>query len=102
MLEVFILRLYLLHPYTMVMSKSQNDAAMKHILEVVFDRDDESKLHQALKLHGIDSPQAICNLKEQDIYLLTYPDYESNTLEYLQCGYHGHLRVFKAFVAHQA
>src|SRR5688572_17543570 len=73
-----------LHPHTMVMSKSQNNAAMKHILEVIFDKDDGSELHQALKLYSIDSPQSICSLEENEMYLLTYPDYDSNALEYLR------------------
>ena len=81
----------------MVMSKAQNEAAMKHILEVIFDQDDGSELHQALRLHGIDSPQAICSLAEHEMYLLTCPVNEF-THEYLRLGYVGHLRSFKAFM----
>lgn len=47
----------------MVMSKYQNDAAIKQILEGVFYMDDNRVLHQALHFHGIDTPQAICNLE---------------------------------------
>src|SRR5687767_15369530 len=84
----------------MVMSKSQDDAAMKHILEEVFDEDDGSELHQALKLYGIDSPQAICNCEEHEFYLLTYPVDEFSH-DYLHLGYVVRLSTFKAFISHQ-
>lgn len=86
---------------TMVMSKSQCDAAMKHILQQVLDEDEDSPLCQALIFHDIASPQFMCSLDDSEFHLLTYPD-EAGNLNTPPLGSMVCLPAFKAFIAHQA
>ena len=81
----------------MVMSKSQCDDALCHILKEVLDEDDD--VCQALNYHGIDSPQALCSLEDFEIIWLTNPD-EEDTISTLGMFSVERIRAFKAFIAH--
>lgn len=84
----------------MVLSCSQLEGIMKHILEEVLFQKDDSKIHHALKENDIESPFDLCALEDDEIAQLQYHD-DNKILCDLLKGNIGLLKAFKSFVAYQ-
>ena len=81
----------------MPLTREQKKAAMKHLLEVVFDLDPESRLHKALEHNQILSPHDIMSLPHVDYDLLEYAVDDKSTHP-IPKGHVGLLKAFRAFV----
>ena len=81
----------------MVLSCAQKKAAVKHILEVVFDQAVDSLLHQSFALNSIDSPIDLVALSDNDLDRFDYhtDDGSSKSLPPADIGL---LKAFKLYV----
>ena len=85
----------------MGLTRTEKKAAVKHILEMVFDQDPDSPLHKAFIHAGIASPYDLIAMDDDDLDMLQYLDSLDNLVVLLQ-GNAGLLKAFKAFVMHHA
>ena len=81
----------------MVLSRAQKKAAVKHILEVVFDLAVDSLLHQSFALNSIDSPIDLVALSDNDLDRLDYHT-DDGSSKSLPPGDIGLLKAFKLYV----
>ena len=82
----------------MVLTRSEKQSALKHVLEVVFQQTANSNLHKTLQEADILSPHDICSLPDDELDMLQYTN-DQGTLVPLSRGNIGLLKTFKAFVA---
>ena len=54
----------------MVLTRAQQQAALKHILESILNLQVDSPVHKALTFNAIDSPHDLVSLREVDFELL--------------------------------
>ena len=82
----------------MVLSCVQCQAALKHILENVFDLDTGSPLHMAIKQNAITSPFDLVAIKSVEYEKLAYQVNDKTTT--LSLGHFNLLKAFQAYVLH--
>ena len=81
----------------MVLSRDGRKAAIKHILEKVFEQDADSKLHKAFEFNAIESPHDIIALSSEDIKTIQYPSDNDSFID-LPLANKALLRAFKALI----
>ena len=82
----------------MVLSCVQCQAALKHILENVFDLDTGSPLHMAIEQNAITSPFGLVAIKSAEYEKLVYQVNDNPTT--LSLGHFNLLKAFQAYVLH--
>ena len=80
----------------MGMTRQQKKLALSHILETVFDLDQDSIVHKSLKLNSIRSPFDLISMSEVEYEMLEYE--EEGAKITLPKGYAGLLKAFKRYV----
>ena len=81
----------------MTLTRTQKEAATKHLLEVVFDEDPDSSLHKAFAYNKIKCPPDLIMLGDDTIDMLQYQETDK-TLKLLSPVEIALLKCFKAFV----
>ena len=86
----------------MTLTRQKKKAAIKHLLETVFDLDSNSPIQLALEQNGLSSPHDIVSLNDVEFELLMYKPAGATEAIPLQKGHASCLKAFKALVVHKA
>jgi hypothetical protein len=75
----------------MPLTRTQGEAALKHVILIVMDQPDDGKIMKSLKYEDIDHISDIMSLRDNDIENLKFLEDDGNTLPALKSGHRGML-----------
>ena len=84
----------------MVLTRAEQQSALKHILETVFNLPTNSPIHKSFAYNFIESPYDIIFMEERDFEKLDYYN-DDNKVLLLKKGHIGLLRAFQYFILYQ-
>jgi hypothetical protein len=84
----------------MPLTRTQGEAALKHVVVTVLDEPEDGELMKALKSEGYLKVSALTSLRETTIENLTYPE-DDGTLSKVKQNQKGLLVAFCAFIKHR-